>query len=128
MASKKQDLLQITHYAQQKKHVGIVLKPTIQATFINSSCGDSISITGIVSNNYIIDLKFQATGCSLSCAAAHVLVEQVLNQKTDYICNLTEHELLHWLGDIQVGPVRLQCALTPLHALKKALNCHAQPD
>jgi len=84
----------------------------------NPLCGDHIEITlrtdakGLVS-----DARFDGHGCAISQASADLLMESVVGKPLDELKQLTKDDLLELLG-IELGPVRLKCALLSLKVLK----------
>ena len=77
----------------------------------NPLCGDHIRIDLRVDDQGII----QEAG--FSQASADLLLESIIGKSTADIKNLTKEDVLDLLG-IELGPVRLKCALLPLKVLK----------
>lgn len=87
----------------------------------NPSCGDSISMEGIVQNGILIKLCFQGKGCVISQATASMLVEQSEHKTVAELLTLTPEDITK-LVNIELGPVRLKCALLPLQVLQDGLK------
>ncbi len=84
----------------------------------NPVCGDHIRIDLRVDDNDIVtEAAFSGQGCSISQASADLLVESVIGKSLDEIRALTKDDVLDLLG-IELGPVRLKCALLSLKVLK----------
>jgi nitrogen fixation NifU-like protein len=84
----------------------------------NPLCGDHIRIDLRVDDQGIIqEAGFSGHGCAISQASADLLLESIIGKSTEDIKNLTKEDLLDLLG-IELGPVRLKCALLPLKVLK----------
>jgi len=84
----------------------------------NPLCGDHIRIDlRIDSNDVVTEAAFSGEGCSISQASADLLVESVLGKNLDEVKHLSKEHLLDLLG-IDLGPVRLKCALLSLKVLK----------
>lgn len=84
----------------------------------NPLCGDHIRIELRVDNeNRITEAVFDGKGCSISQASADLLVESVIGKTLDEVQHITKEEVLEMLG-IELGPVRLKCALLSLKVLK----------
>jgi nitrogen fixation NifU-like protein len=84
----------------------------------NPLCGDHIQIDLRVGENGIIaDAKFDGQGCSISLASADLLVEAVIGRSLDKVKEMSKDDVLDLLG-IELGPVRLKCALLSLKVLK----------
>jgi len=84
----------------------------------NPLCGDHIRIDLRVDTNGIVtEALFSGHGCAISQASADLLVESVIGKRVDDVKTLTKQDVLDNLG-IDLGPVRLKCALLPLKVLK----------
>ena len=60
---------------------------------------------------------FSGHGCAISQASADLLLESVIGKPLEEVKALTKQDVLDNLG-IDLGPVRLKCALLPLKVLK----------
>jgi nitrogen fixation NifU-like protein len=84
----------------------------------NPLCGDHIRIDLRVNDEQIItEAAFSGHGCAISQASADLLLEFILGKSLDEVKKLTKDDILELLG-IELGPVRLKCALLPLKVLK----------
>jgi len=84
----------------------------------NPLCGDHIRIDIRVDENDIItEAAFSGEGCAISQASADLLVESIIGKSLDEVKQLTKDDVLDLLG-IELGPVRLKCALLSLKVLK----------
>ncbi|MCC6260696.1 MAG: SUF system NifU family Fe-S cluster assembly protein [Anaerolineales bacterium] len=84
----------------------------------NPLCGDHIQIDLRVSAEGIVtDARFDGHGCAISQASADLLLETVIGKSLDEIKLLNKNDVLEILG-IDLGPVRLKCALLSLKVLK----------
>ena len=84
----------------------------------NPLCGDHIRIDLRVDDQGIIqEVGFSGHGCAISQASADLLLESIIGKSTEDIKSLSKEDLLDLLG-IELGPVRLKCALLPLKVLK----------
>ncbi|MCZ2122203.1 MAG: SUF system NifU family Fe-S cluster assembly protein [Anaerolineales bacterium] len=84
----------------------------------NPLCGDHIQIDLRVSAEGIVtDARFDGHGCAISQASADLLLETVIGKSLDEIKRLNKNDVLEILG-IDLGPVRLKCALLSLKVLK----------
>lgn len=84
----------------------------------NPLCGDHIEITlRIDGDNKVADGRFDGKGCAISQASADLLIESIINKSLDDVKNLSKQDVLDLLG-IDLGPVRLKCALLSLKVLK----------
>ncbi len=84
----------------------------------NPACGDHIQIdVRLDENNIVTEALFSGEGCAISQASADLLLESVIGKNIEEIKGLTKEDVLENLG-IELGPVRLKCALLPLKVLK----------
>lgn len=84
----------------------------------NPLCGDHIRIDLRVDENGIVrEAAFDGHGCAISQASADLLLESVIGKSIEDIKNLKKEDVLELLG-IELGPVRLKCALLPLKIIK----------
>jgi nitrogen fixation protein NifU and related proteins len=84
----------------------------------NPLCGDHIRIDlRVDTENRISEVAFDGHGCAISQASADLLAESVLGKSIDEVKQVGKQEILDLLG-IELGPVRLKCALLSLKVLK----------
>jgi nitrogen fixation NifU-like protein len=84
----------------------------------NPLCGDRIRIDlRLDDENRIAEAAFSGEGCAISQASADLLVESIIGKNLDEVKALSKEDILEMLG-IELGPVRLKCALLPLKVLK----------
>jgi len=84
----------------------------------NPLCGDHIEITMQVGEGgNVADARFDGHGCAISQASADLLIESIIGKPLDEVKQLNKQNILDMLG-IDLGPVRLKCALLSLKVLK----------
>ncbi len=84
----------------------------------NPLCGDQIHIDlRVDSAGTVTEAAFSGHGCAISQASADLLLESVIGKSLDEIKQLGKQDVLDLLG-IELGPVRLKCALLSLKVLK----------
>lgn len=84
----------------------------------NPLCGDHIRIDLRVDEKEIItEAAFSGHGCAISQASADLLLEFVIGKSLEAVKKIRKEDLLDLLG-IELGPVRLKCALLPLKIIK----------
>ena len=84
----------------------------------NPLCGDHIRIDlRVDSNNIVTEAGFDGHGCAISQASADLLLESIVGKSLDEVKLLNKDDVLDLLG-LQLGPVRLKCALLSLKVLK----------
>ncbi|NTW44279.1 MAG: SUF system NifU family Fe-S cluster assembly protein [Anaerolineaceae bacterium] len=87
----------------------------------NPLCGDHIKIElQVDQDNIITNAAFSGHGCAISQASADLLLESVVGKKIDEVKKITKETILDLLG-IELGPVRLKCALLSLKVLKAGI-------
>jgi len=90
----------------------------IQFADDNPLCGDHIEITIRVDpEGRVAEAAFDGKGCAISQASADLLVESILGKSLEEVKGLNKQDVLDLLG-IDLGPVRLKCALLSLKVLK----------
>jgi nitrogen fixation protein NifU and related proteins len=84
----------------------------------NPLCGDHIQIDLRVDDQgSITEAAFDGQGCAISQASADLLLESVIGKSLEEVRSLSKEDLLDLLG-LELGPVRLKCALLSLKVLK----------
>ncbi len=84
----------------------------------NPLCGDHIRIDlRVGEDDRVTEAMFDGHGCAISQSSADLLVESVLGKTVDEVKEITKDDILDMLG-LELGPVRLKCALLPLKVLK----------
>ena len=84
----------------------------------NPLCGDHIRIDlRLDQNNRVAEAAFSGHGCAISQASADLLLESIIGKTLDEVRALSKQDVLDNLG-IELGPVRLKCALLSLKVLK----------
>lgn len=84
----------------------------------NPLCGDQIRIDLRVNEHDIVtEAAFSGHGCSISQAAADLVIESAIGKPIAEIKEMSKEDVLEMLG-IELGPVRLKCALLSLKVIK----------
>ncbi|MCK4800412.1 MAG: SUF system NifU family Fe-S cluster assembly protein [Anaerolineales bacterium] len=84
----------------------------------NPACGDHIRIDVRLDENHVVtEAVFSGEGCAISLASADLLLESIIGKTIEELKETTKEDILDMLG-IELGPVRLKCALLPLKVLK----------
>ena len=84
----------------------------------NPLCGDHIEISlRVDESGKVSDGRFDGKGCAISQASADLLIESIIGKPVENVKRLSRQNVLDLLG-IELGPVRLKCALLPLKVLK----------
>ena len=84
----------------------------------NPLCGDMIRIDlRVDDNNRVVECAFSGQGCAISQASASMLMEDIQGKSLEEIREYSRDDILDMLG-IELGPVRLKCAMLSLKVLK----------
>jgi len=107
----------IEHY-KNPSYRGVLDPHDITFEDENPLCGDQIRIdVRVDKEGKVVEAAFSGHGCAISQASADLLLESVIGKSLDEVKSLTKQDVLDNLG-IELGPVRLKCALLPLKVLK----------
>ncbi|MDP2599860.1 MAG: SUF system NifU family Fe-S cluster assembly protein [Deltaproteobacteria bacterium] len=109
----------LEHYKFPRNR-GCLPHPDITYKDTNPLCGDEVQIDLSVKEGKIAEVKFQAKGCAISQAATSMLTDMIEGKSLEEIKKLGKKEILEVLG-IELGPVRLKCALLCLKVLKSGV-------
>ena len=84
----------------------------------NPLCGDHIRIElRVDEDETVTEAVFSGQGCAISPGLRRFTVGRVLGKPLEQVKELTKEDILDLLG-IELGPVRLKCALLSLKVLK----------
>jgi len=106
----------LDHYKNPRNR-GTLEHPDITYEDANPLCGDKLRMDFKVKDGTIEQVRFSGTGCSISQAAASMLCERIEGKTLDEVKKISKDDVLEMLG-IELGPVRLKCALLSLKTLK----------
>ncbi len=110
----------ILDHWRNPRNSGILKNPDISFLDTNPLCGDEIKIYLKVKDGKVEDVRFTGRGCCISQAAADLLSNHILGKSLEEIKKIKNNEMINMLG-IEIGPVRIKCALLGLFALKKGI-------
>ena len=108
----------LEHYTHPH-HYGRLADPDISHEESNPLCGDRVrfEIKLDSEGETVEDVRFSGVGCAISKASASMLSDLIVGKTLEEIRDLTKEDVLEELG-IDLGPVRLKCALLPLKVVK----------
>lgn len=107
----------LDHY-RNPRNAGTLENPTHSHEENNPLCGDVIRIDLHVNDDNVIDqIAFKGKGCAISQASASMLTEMIAGKTLDDAKKIGKEDILEALG-IEIGPVRMKCALLSLKVLK----------
>ena len=84
----------------------------------NPLCGDKIRMdVRLDEAQRVQEVAFSGRGCAISQASASMLTDAILGKTLGEVKQIGKDDILEMLG-IELGPVRLKCALLSLKVLK----------
>jgi nitrogen fixation protein NifU and related proteins len=128
----------LDHY-KAKHHAGLRDPYEGEVTHVNPSCGDEIMLRVHLDGETVVDVSYDAVGCSISQASTSVMTDLVIGKTIDEGMALAASfsEMMHSRGEIEpdedvledavafVGvakfPARVKCALLGWSAWKDAV-------
>lgn len=110
------------HYRNPRNR-GLCTTANFQSEEYNPSCGDRIQFAGCIDKYKVVTITFNGSGCVISQATASLLCEQMKNKVITDILGLDKDFVISMIG-MQLGPIRLKCALLPLTALQAGIASH----
>jgi nitrogen fixation NifU-like protein len=131
----------ILDHNRRPKNYGPLVGATCRAEGRNPLCGDEVAVELVVDDEAITDVRFTASGCAVSRAAASIMTQAVKGKTRAEAERLFTqfHELVtgrlrptpdeaRALGEMAAFsgvsrfPVRVKCASMPWHTLQSALR------
>ena len=106
----------LDHYKNPRNH-GRLESPDISYEDANPLCGDVLRMDFKLKGDRIEQVRFSGHGCAISQASASMLCEKVEGMSLAEARKLSREDVLEMLG-IELGAVRLKCALLALKTLK----------
>jgi nitrogen fixation NifU-like protein len=115
----------LDHY-RNPRNKGQLENPTYRHEEHNPLCGDVLNIDLYVNDEDVIEeVRFDGQGCAISQASASMLTEMIQGKTLEEAKEVDREDILEALG-IDIGPVRLKCALLSLKVLKAGV--YGVPD
>jgi nitrogen fixation NifU-like protein len=94
----------------------------------NPLCGDHIRMDlRINGDQRVSEVAFDGHGCAISQATADLLAESIVGKSLDEVKKINKQDVIDLLG-IELGPVRLKCALLSLKVLKAGVYGLGEAD
>lgn len=87
----------------------------------NPLCGDDVTVDLLIRDRGIVDVRQRGVGCAISQASISLLSEEIKGMSIDEVMQISSEEVIDMLG-IELGPVRLKCALIGLEAIHEAIK------
>lgn len=96
----------------------------VEHSELNPVCGDKLTYRfAFDSNGHIKDVFMHAQGCAISIASGSMLSDELKGKTPLQIAKLSHKDITEMLG-VELGPVRLKCAMLSLDTAKNALQIH----
>ena len=109
----------ILDYYRNPRNFGKLEKFDISAHDSNPLCGDEVDMQIRVGDgNTIGEIKFYGKGCAISMASASLLTELAKGKGLEWVKQLSKEDVLSMLGNPELGPSRIKCALLGMKVLK----------
>jgi nitrogen fixation NifU-like protein len=112
----------LDHFRHPRNY-GSLDAPDISNEQFNPLCGDRIRIELKIKQSVVNEVRFKGDGCAISTAAASLLTELVAGKDVAQLANISDEHLIAAL-ESDIKPVRVQCALLPLRALREGLRSY----
>ena len=109
----------ILDYYRNPRNFGKLEKFDIDARDTNPLCGDEIEMQIRVGDGEKIEeVKFVGKGCAISQASASMLTELAKGKPLEWVKELSKEDVFKMLGNSDLGPSRVKCALLGMKVLK----------
>ena len=109
----------ILDYYRNPRNYGKLEKFDISAHDSNPLCGDEIEMQIKVSDGGKIgEILFSGKGCAISQASSSMLTELAKGKPLDWVRELSKEDVLKMLGNPELGPARIKCALLGMKVIK----------
>lgn len=111
------------HFLDQRAspfHRGILPNASHSTVERSRTCGDEVHLQLRLDSSIVTTAWFNGRGCFVSQAAASILCERIDGQPIQAAMELTDQEVLSWIG-IPLSPTRRSCALLAFRGLQRIL-------
>lgn len=109
----------ILDYYRNPRNFGKLDPHDIEARDTNPLCGDEINMQVKVGNGGTMEqVRYTGRGCAISQASASMLTELAKGKPVDWVRELSKEDILKMLGNPDLGPSRIKCALLGMKVLK----------
>lgn len=109
----------ILDYYRHPRNFGKLENHDIEARDTNPLCGDEIDIqVKVGEGKRIEEIRYTGRGCAISQASASMLTELAKGKDLEWVRSLTKDDVLKMLGNPELGPSRIKCALLGMKVLK----------
>ena len=108
----------LDHY-KNPRNAGDLPEATHRYHDTNPLCGDEITMSLLIDDDRVKDVRFVGRGCAISLASASILTEEIKGKSLAEVKAIDRQHILENLG-IPISPARVKCALLGLKTLKGA--------
>ena len=109
----------ILDYYRNPRNFGKLEKFDIDARDTNPLCGAEVEIQIKVGEGQKIEeIRFVGKGCAISQASASMLTELAKGKQLEWVKQLGKEDVFKLLGNPDLGPSRVKCALLGMKVLK----------
>ena len=109
----------ILDYYRNPRNFGKLEQFDISSHDTNPLCGDEVDIQIKVGpGNKIEQIRFFGKGCAISQASTSMLTELAKGKDLEWVKQLSKEDILKMLGNPELGPSRIKCALLGMKVLK----------
>ncbi len=114
-------------YYRNPRNRGTLEHPMFNSRTYAPTCGDIISMQGVIRDCKLVNVMFDGRGCVISQATASMLSEKVLGMTIEDVLDLNADDILALIG-IELGLTRLKCALLPLQVLQDGVSGYIKKE
>lgn len=108
----------LDHY-RNPRNFGKLEKFDIDSRDTNPLCGDEIEMQiSLGADHKMQEIKFTGKGCAISQASASMLTELAKGKPLEWVKELSKEDVFKLLGNPDLGPSRVKCALLGMKVLK----------
>jgi len=115
----RQDYIEfiLDHY-NNPHHKGKLEEPDLMVNGGNPGCGDIVTIfVKLDDADHIVDATFDGQGCTISMAAASLVMDKIIGKTIEEVDGMDYSELLEELGR-EVVQSRIRCATLAMDTIK----------
>jgi nitrogen fixation protein NifU and related proteins len=116
----------ILDHFRHPRNYGSLSSPDIVYEEFNPLCGDRIRIELKLKDTVVEDARFKGDGCAISMASASLLTELIVGADIEEVGAISDNRLISAL-ESDIKPMRVQCVLLPLEALRAGLRVYRLP-
>ena len=114
----------IMDHFKHPHHFGKLEHADVEHKELNPVCGDTLSFQLVLDEkDKVKEVAFVCRGCAISMASASMLSDELEGKSLKEITRMDKDTILGLLG-IELGPVRLKCAMLSLDTVKNAIHIY----